>query len=239
MILPSYLRQLGYEQSPTFSRLDTISYVDKGDHLEPVVPWYQLEDVLDYLCCVELARHRLLSLPKGSALGSKDIVPARHDSASLVFFSQATLDNIAVWLNRTYTLGLRGTQVSFYKSRIAHLLADQDLEYVALLTARSVFIQRLNSYRMQWLHRLAGGARLFSDKVPSDPDANVSIQVPIDPAILSLRTDSRHYLERIEEVRGENHGEWLMPVDVFANYIADGTVGLVTGLIEIALARAV
>lgn len=235
MLLPPYLRSLGYDALPAMRKLDDISFVEADDHLDPVHPWYDLRDVLEYLSCVEFARQQLLGLPAGRAIGSVDVVPARYNSASLVFFAQATLDNVAVWLNRAYDLGLRGIEVSFYKNRIARLLGQKDQGFQLVLSRDSSFISHLNSYRMEWLHRLGGGANVYCDKNPMGADAQFSIQVPIDPTLLSLQKDSKRYLERIREVEKENGGKWLLPVGVFANQIADGTRNLTIALIDVAL----
>jgi len=77
---------------------------------------------------------------------------------------------------------------------------------------------------------------VYSDKIPSAPDATVSVRVPIDPVIPSLRRDSKRYLERIREVRRKNKGEWLVPVGAFANEIADATAALTLRLVEVSLA---
>ena len=235
MILPSFLALLGYEALPVVRELNAISYIEKKDHIDPVHPWADFRDIFEYLSCVEFARHQLLQLPTGLALGSTNIVPARYNSASLVFFSQATLDNLAVWLNRIHHLGLKGNNISFYKNQIKPLLSMKSDHYGTILSNNEEFILRLNSYRMEWLHRLAGGAEIYSDKSPSEPDANVSIQIPIDPVIPSLRSDSKRYLEKIQEVQSKNGGRWLIPVADFANEIANATVDITLQVAEVAI----
>ena len=233
MILPSYLIQLGYESIPIVKELNSRSFDEKDEHIDLVRPWSDLRNVFEYLSCVEYARRQILELPKGKAIGSVDIIPARYHSASLVFFCQAALDNLAVWLNSSHRCGLKGTNVSFYKNEIKKSLSDIDKDYVALLDKHNKFIHRLNSYRMEWLHRLAGGAELYSDKNPADLEANISIQIPIDPQIPSLRGDPKEYLNRIRKVQRENKGRWLVPIEHFANEIAEETKNLILGLLEI------
>jgi hypothetical protein len=142
---------------------------------------------------------------------------------------------MAVWLNRLYDFGLRNTAVSFYSKQIGRLLQEKDTRFGETLSDNAVFISRLNSYRMEWLHRLPGGAEIYSDKNPTEPDANVTIQVPIDPAIPSLVNDSKRFRARIRKVQAKNNGNWLMPITDFANFVADGAGGLTIGLVDVAL----
>jgi len=176
-----------------------------------------------------------LELPKGKAIGSVEEVTARYNSASLVFFCQAALDNLAVWLNKSHRCGLSGTNVSFYKKEIKKLLSDIDADYGAFLDKSDDFIQRLNSYRMEWLHRLHGGAEVYSNKSPADPEANISIEIPIDPEIPSLRGDPKKYIKRIQKVQREHGGKWLVPIEQFANEITEETKSLIFGLLEISI----
>jgi hypothetical protein len=232
MILPPYLRSLGYDSIPVFKKLDKLSYEHKEDHIQPVYPWAEIRDILEYLSCVEFSKGRILELPTGRALGSKNVIPARYDSASLVFFAQATLDNLAVWLNDFFELNLNGTNRFFYKNKIKSALSTQHAEFGELLNENEEFIQKLNSYRMEWLHRIAGGAQIYSDKSPSGPDANISIEVPIDPEIPGLSSESQKYIKRIQKVQTKNDGKWLMSIEDFATYIQSNTKELLIRLLE-------
>jgi len=232
VLLPPDLQALHYGEIPVLAKLNEISYLHKDDHIQPIYPWAGVRDILEYLTCVEYAKTRLLALPTGRALGSINVTPARHDSASLVFFSQAALDNLAVWLNGVFELGLKGNNVSFYKNQIKPLLNEKHQGFCLLLDEYEEFIQRLNSYRMEWLHRVAGGAQIYSDKSPSEPDANISIQVPIDPEIPSLVSEPKKYLKRIQKVQAKNSGQWLMPINEFAEYIQGNTKELVVRLLH-------
>lgn len=232
MLLPPDLRTLGYNEIPIFTKLNNLSYVQTEDHIQPVYPWAGIRDILEYVTCIEYSKSRLLTLPTGRALGSVNVTPARHDSAALVFFSQATLDNLAVWLKGVFELNLMGNNVSFYKSQIKPLLNQKHAAFGLLLDEYEEFIQKLNSYRMEWLHRVAGGAQIYSDKSPSEPDANISIQVPIDPEIPSLASEPRKYLKRIQKVQAKNGGSWLIPIDEFATYIQGNTKDLLVKFLE-------
>ncbi len=233
LILPPDLRAIGYDSIPVIAKLNDIGYIHHEDHIQPVYPWSEVRDILEYISCVEYSKSRLLNLPTGKLLGSIHVTPARHDSASLVFFAQATLDNLAVWLNGVFDLGLKGNNVSFYKNQIKPKLNNEHNDFNMVLDDYADFIQKLNSYRMEWLHRVSGGAQIYSDKNPSDPAAEISIQVPIDPEIPSLVSDPKKYLKRIQKVRSKNGGKWLMPIDEFACYIHGNTKDLVIKLLDV------
>jgi hypothetical protein len=236
MLLPPDLRALGYGEIPIIIKLNEFSYVHTEDHIQPVYPWAGVRDILEYLTCVEFAKSRLLTLPTGIALGSIHVTPARHDSASLVFFAQATLDNLAVWLNEVFDLKLKNTDISFYKNRIKQKLQEHYFEFAQVLEDYDDFIKNLNSYRMEWLHRVAGGAQIYSDKAPSESGARISIQVPIDPVIPSLSSEPEKYLKKIREVQSKNGGRWLMPIDEFAIHIQSKTKELLLRLLECTVA---
>lgn len=231
MILPSSLA--GFEKIPVIQKINSMSFGEREDAIYNIEPWASLRDIFEYVACVEFAKERLLNLPKGKALGSINITPARYDSASLVFFAQASLDNLAVWLNSVFDLGLNGANISFYKHKIKPALETKHPKFSSILQKHSPFIENLNAYRMEWLHRIAGGAEIYSDKAPSDPDANISIQVPIDPTIPSLSSEPTLYLERIQKVQHENGGRWLMPIEEFTEYIRNQTLELVIEILEV------
>ena len=231
MILPSSLA--GFEKIPVIQKINSMSFIEREGAVYIVEPWASLRGIFEYVACVEFAKERLLNLPKGKALGSINITPARYDSASMVFFAQASLDNLAVWLNGAFELGLKGNNISFYKDKIKPALETKHGRFSSVLQKYAPFIANLNAYRMEWLHRLAGGAEIYSDKAPSDSGANISIQVPIDPTIPSLASQPSLYLERIQKVQHENGGRWLIPIDEFAQYIRAKTIELVIEILEV------
>jgi hypothetical protein len=57
MVLPPYLRELGYGDSPVLRKLDAAAFVEKEDHIVLIPPWSDLRSVFEYLSCVEFARH--------------------------------------------------------------------------------------------------------------------------------------------------------------------------------------
>lgn len=231
MILPSSLA--GFEKIPVIQKINSISFVERGGVVNFIEPWAGLRDIFEYIGCVEFAKQRLLNLPKGKEIGSINITSARYDSASMVFFAQASLDNLAVWLNCTFDLRLKGTNKSFYNKKIKPALEAKHAGFSSVLQKYDHFVKNLNVYRMEWLHRMAGGANMYCDKTPLDAEANMSIQVPIDPTIPSLASQPKLYWERIQNVQHKNAGRWLVPIDEFAGYIQTNTVGLVIEILEV------
>lgn len=234
MILSGALRELGYLQIPLLGRLDSKSFVETIDAIKMVKPWSELRDVFEYVSCMECAVERLDSLPVGNALGSVNLTPARYDSAALVFFAQATLDNLAVWMNSVYSLGLSNSEISFYKNKMPKLLTSIDPGFKVSFDEYGKFVRRLNDYRMEWLHKISGGAEMYGDGVPGFPEANTQILVPLDPKINSVRfVDHKEYCRRVTQCEKENDGKWLIPVSDFAHEIKESTLALVLSLLEV------
>lgn len=235
MLIPAFLRQLNYEQIPILSTIEQASYITDDDSIKMIKPWANVRDILEYIACIEFSKAQLKSLPTGKELGSHHLTPARYDSASMVFFSQAALDNMAVWLNKTFSLGIKsGNNVSFYKREIKPKLEEKNQRFSDILQNHEDFIMRLNSYRMEWLHRVAGGALLTGDAPPSCPNSNLSIQVPIDPEIPKYSDNPKSYRRKIERTRQKNAGRWLMPVEEFAEHVSGTTTTIVIQLLEVA-----
>src|SRR5688500_10157391 len=102
LFVPSFLRQLGYLEDPGLIRLAAHLVREDGSQVVMHPDYRRWSGILDYLCCVEYARIAIHQLPTGRTLGSVDVVPARFYSTSLVFFAQACLDNLAVFLNERF-----------------------------------------------------------------------------------------------------------------------------------------
>mgnify|MGYP006190815135 CR=1 FL=1 len=236
MIIPSYLRQLGYMDYPLLSLLDTLSYRESPERIDHVWPWSGLRDVFEFISCMEEAVSRIDSLPTGSDLNTSCLVPARYDSAALVFFAQATLDNIAVWLNSAFKLGLNNTSIAFYskEKKMRKKLGEISNEFEDILIKSDDFITELNEYRMHWLHKIAGGAKLYADDSPGAPGTICRIMIPLSPAIDRQDSDHLQRIKIIEETRSRNNGEWLIPVAEFAHDKKEKTIELVLELLRVA-----
>lgn len=222
LFLPPYLQSIGYAGFAPFrelaSRATTIT--DKAITEDPA--WPPWRGILEYVCCVEHAREMLKNLPTGHALGSADVLPARYHSASLVFFAQATLDNIAVWSSKRLQLSIKGSDCAFHKSKFNAEFKVAAPSVAIAISAHILFITKLENYRQEWIHRLTGGASLYSNKSPSDIDAEIQIMVPINSSIDQYAQTPGAFVKAVARARTNNGGRWLYPIDEFADEFADG-----------------
>lgn len=235
LFLPPYLTQLGYGSIDAFYELGNRAVFEGEDQIIECPTWKPWRGILEYLSCVEFARSELHQLPHGKEIGSIDVVPARYNSASLVFFAQATLDNIALWLSNHLSLNVKGSDCAFHKTKFRENLVQYDSRFSGFIDNNSEYIEKLEKFRQEWIHRLSGGASVFSNAAPSDPDAKVEICVPIEPSINLNGTDGKHYLKKVENCRKRNGGRWLYTIDEFADYMADGCKSLVSELVALLL----
>ena len=91
---------------------------------------------------------------------------------------------------------------------------------------------KLEKYRQEWIHRLSGGASIFSNASPADPSSKVEICVPIEPSINMHGTGGKSYLRKVENCRKRNCGRWLYPIREFADIMADGCKSLMIDVLE-------
>lgn len=235
LLLPPYLQTLGYIDVPNIQKLSDKCF--KEDNWHPY--WVEWRGIFDYLACVEYSFNSIRSLPKGSLLmGNFSDVHAKYHSASLVFFSQATLDNVAVWLKNKYSLNARGANISLSKSSFQNELINKDSQFEILFSNHSAYLDKLNTYRMDWVHRIIGGAVIGGDKRPDDPDFtddNIQVLIPMDSSLNLNTTNFNELHKKIEEIKKDNNGNYMYSVDDFADYILGGTKNLIFDTIEIVL----
>jgi hypothetical protein len=207
----------------------------KESHIEQNPVWFGWRGIFEYLACVEYGRSLLVLFPTARQLGSQHELPARYCSTSLVFFAQATLDNIAVWIAKMFSLTVKGSNCALHKTKFRNELSSHCQALVSILVSHDQFIKELHNFRMEWIHRLTGGAQIYSDKAPDDPTAKICLAVPINPAINSFEMHRKRYLQMVEECRASNAGQWLYAIDEFANKVADGTKTLAVDLLDISI----
>ncbi len=222
LFLPPYLQYLGYGNIPCVVELGERSVVETPTHINDNPIWAPWRGIFEYIACVEYAREVLMSLPEGRAIGSQHVIPARYNSAALVFFAQASLDNIAVWMSKLFKLKAKGSNLAFHVKAFIDELQAVDPSIVHTINNHGEFICRLKDYRKEWIHRLTGGANIFSDKIPSDPTCSTEIAVPIDPKINFFGGDRLLYAKMVAKCKADNDGRWLYPIKEFANLMADG-----------------
>lgn len=237
LFVPPYLQSLGYADLPELQELSSRAITETADKVLHNPIWSPWRGVLDYVCCVEYSRQMLKALPTGQALGSVNVVPARYYSASLVFFAQASLDNTAVWSAKRLNLSVKGSDCAFHKKTFSAALAALVPTVAAVVARHEPFISKLQSYRQEWIHRLSGGASVYSDKPPSDPTAIIQIMVPINPAINRHDQDGQAYVKAVARTRTNNSGRWLYPITEFADVFADGLKAILVEFLAATLAE--
>jgi hypothetical protein len=223
LFLPPYLQHLGYGNIPCVVELSERAVVETPTHIDENPTWSPWRGIFEYIACVEYAREVLISLPEGRAIGGQHVVPARYNSAALVFFAQASLDNIAVWMSKLFKLKTKGSNLAFHVRAFKEELQTIDPSIVHVITNHRKFINALKDYRKEWIHRLTGGANMFSDKIPSDPTCHTEIAVPIDPKINMFDGDRKLYVKMVAKCKTDNNGRWLYTIKEFANIMANGT----------------
>jgi hypothetical protein len=181
---------------------------------------------------VELARIRLKSLPVGRSIGSDHCQSARFDSLALVFFAQATLDQIAVWLKRELKLKLNGKHTQLDKSEFLSSLAGSGQlgrDVADRIRPNHDFLKELQKFRQIWIHSLAGGAAPFTDKAP-DQGGVPEIKVPIDPDVCTGPHNG--FVDRVESCRDQHGGRWLYPISEFADRFSNGAKSVSLSILD-------
>ena len=236
LLLPSYLQSLGYATYPQIRELSDRAITVTDGAIWSDLIWSPWGGIFEYVACVEYARGMIKILPTGGNLGSANIVPAQYNTASLVFFAQATLDNVALWTNKRLTLGIGGSNCAFHKSTFKKALGTHCPTVAASVKQHEVFITKLEKYRQEWIHRLPGGAKMYSNKLPSEPDAKIEIMVPINPSIGQFELDSKAYIKAVARTQTKNGGKWLYPVTEFSDDLTNGLRDFLLAFLTEALA---
>ena len=237
LLLPPYLQTLDYASFPQIRELAHRAITKTPEAIQYDSIWSPWRGIFDYVCCVEHAREMLKSLPTGHAIGSVDVVPARYHSASLVFFAQATLDNLAVWTSGRLKFDVKGSDCAFHKSSFAQALSARVPAVAGSIKAHEPLVAKIEVYRQEWIHRLTGGAQIYADKFPSEPDAKIQIMVPINPSIAQPWQNTKAYVKAVARTRTNNGGKWLYPVVEFADELTDGLKALLLAFLDAALAE--
>lgn len=209
LFIPPYLEQLGYGSIPCVIELSQKAVNEKETQIEFNPFWSDWRGILEYMCCIEFAYNSISQLPKDRQIGSIDVVPARYHSASMVFYSEAILDNISYWLKNEFNLRTIRQKCSFHRVEFQVELTSKNEKFKLIFDEHNNYLTLLNNYRNEWLHRLAGGAFLASDKSPSESNVHMQIVVPIDPETNIFNSDSKDYIRRIEECKVNNNGKWV------------------------------
>jgi hypothetical protein len=231
LFTPPHLQRLGYMQHLSVQNLANAAIDVADGRITPIPEWQAWRGILDYLSCVEFSRASMHQLPTGRAVGSEDVIPARYHSTSLIFLAQATLDNVAVWYSQQFSFQIQGSDCALHKGKFKKAATAFDSGLGDILLNFGPFLDELEKYRRSWIHKLTGGAQIFSNMSPSDPDAQISIAIPMNPDI-DPGQPTPSYLRMIESLRRKNGGRWLYDCSEFANKFADGTRDLVLAMMN-------
>lgn len=234
-ILPPYLRQFGYCDVVAIQELSDKCF--GGDKWNPW--WVEVRGIFEYLACVEYSYQCINDLPKGiDLLYDFCEVKGKYHSATLVFFCQATLDTIAVFLKNKYSLRVGGANISLSKGIFQEALINKNSEYKKLFENHVDFLNKLNTYRMDWIHRIVGGSMIGGDKRPGDPDLtdeNISLLIPMDSSFNIYSTDFDAMSAKIEKIKEKNNGKYLYSINEFSEYFLNETKNLVFDIVEMIL----
>lgn len=237
MLLPPYLQDLGYCDIESLKKMNEVSVRAGDGNWHPYrVEW---RGIFEYLACVEYARQSINNLPKGMELIYDHCnVQAKYHTASLVFFSKATFDVIAEWLNNKYDLKAQFQNISLSKRSFQKELIAINANYSYFFKSHSAFLNKLSSYRTDWIHRIVGGAMIGGDKRPGDPDFtdnNIGVLIPLDSSINFHTTDSEAFKKAIENTKKNNNGVYLQSADEFSKNILDNTKSIIFDIIDLSL----
>ena len=218
----SFLHSLGYANEPVLQVVAARTIQESAQEINFKEDGFAWRDIFDYIACVEFARYSIRQLVGSKPIDGRHALPAQYNSAALVFFAQAALDNIALWTSKKGVASVSGSDCAFHKRKFQVQLIASFKEFDDFFNKHEAFIVKLEKFRQEWIHRMAGGARLFSEKVPSDPTADISIMIPISPEIPKLIPNQKRYIRAVERTRTNSNGEWLQPVEEFSDSPADG-----------------
>jgi hypothetical protein len=224
IFVPPYLNLLGYQNIDCVAELGKRGTV-LGDIIGIRRKWAAWRGVFEYVACVEYARHLLHDAVQSRSTGGLVALAGRYNAASLVFFGQAALDNVANWLNRRLSLKLKGSHCQLRRRRFQDALLNTipaGRSVVEAVQRHQKFLADLERCRQIWIHSLAGGANAYVDKSPAEGGTGF-FAVPLDPSIGAFpEVDAGEYARKVQSCRDANSGEWLEPLENFADRFADG-----------------
>jgi hypothetical protein len=224
VFVPPYLNVLEYQHIDCIAELGKRGAV-LGDSIGIRQKWAAWRGILEYVACVEYGRCLLHEVVKSKMTGGIVALAARYNAASLVFFGQAALDDVANWLSRRLSLKVKGSHCQLHKKGFQDALIEGTIKGRTIVDAvrrHQKFLTDLARYRQIWIHSLSGGANVYGDKSPAEGGIGF-FAVPLDPAISAFpEVDMGEYARRIQVCRDANSGEWLEPLENFANRFTDG-----------------
>lgn len=237
-VLHPNLRDLDYNDNDAIIALNR-QYA-KIDPIEPILhislKWKDWKGILDYLACVEEARQLLKSFPSDKeSLYTMNQIEIKYHSTAMIFFCQATLDILAVWLKEAFNLdNVKNSNVAFHKEKFKEQLTLTANEFTPIFDTKGDFILTLSEFRNEWIHRFSGGAMLTTDDNINDPNAIITIQSPITPRYFEADND-REKVEKMNAFCIEKYGKTLYRIEEYADIFADNTKNIVLEILQVAL----
>ncbi len=211
VFVPPYLNMLGYQNIDCVAELGKRGAVLR-DMIRIRQKWAAWRGILEYIACVEYARRLLKEVAQSGRTDGLLGLAVRYNSASLVFFGQAALDNIANWLSRRLSLKkLKGSHCQLHKKSFQDALeaVTDGHGIIEAVRRHDKFLAELEKRRQIWIHSLSGGANAYIDKSPAEGGIGF-FAVPLDPSISSFpEIDMGEYARRVQVCRDANSGECL------------------------------
>jgi hypothetical protein len=199
-----------------------------------VQPWCRWQGLSQYLDCVAFADRTAKEMPTGRALTVEHATPGRFYSVGIVFFTQALIDNVAVWLCEAMSLKVAGGDRHFRSAPFKRELRAQQPVAREELAKHGAFVEYINKYRQVWIHTISGGAIPTSDVSPfeSPQSARKFLGVPLDP---DIQPDRDNYMERVEQCAGQNNGQYLHKIEDFTGQVFEQATAFYLGWLGFAL----
>jgi hypothetical protein len=234
LFVPIELQRRGFMNRVVFTDLAERAFEPVPKGVKQVQPWCRWQGLSQYLDCVAFADRAAREIPTGSALDLTHITPGRFYSVAIVLFTQALIDNLAVWLCDAVSLPVAGGDRHFLSSRFTRELVRKLPPAHAELEKHRAFVAETNRYRQVWIHTISGGAIPTSDVDPfQHPEtARKFLGVPLDPAI---QPDQENYRKRAEECAGKNSGRYLYEIGDFTNRVFAAASEFYLGWLRLAL----
>jgi hypothetical protein len=164
LIVPVELQRRGFQNQQIFKDLANRSFETKGPStIQQIQPWCRWQGLSQYLDCLAFADRSAKELPTGNSLSIVHVTPGRFYSVSLIFITQALIDNIAVWLCDAMKLSVKGGARNFFSSSFKEQIIGKYPTATAEFAKHEAFIKEINNYRQIWIHTISGGAIPFSN----------------------------------------------------------------------------
>lgn len=231
LLVPPYLHDLGYLENPIIMKLAEKCFEEGRYH--PY--WVDVRAMLEYVSCLELAHYNIQEFPKGKMLLTKDVsVESIYHTASIVFFSKALLDNLAMFLDDKYQMGIRNGGKALDKPEFKKKILKNNKGISQVLLQNKEYLDKLTSYRNNWIHRLVGGAFIGGSSA-SRKDGTFSdaeLLIPLDPGFNMYSGDNT---EVIENIKGKNDGKYLITAREFTSEIHANTLKIFFEVLDMSL----